>query len=465
MKAKDEPGYLRIRDDEWYDRIKRETWKIPVLDRLYRVEEDVRRAISAANWRLVDDHQGPIIPTPPGQERSALMDEAQAVVSATFWYVDRAAQSLTPPDRRWRRCWERLSRGSLARAYINLHAAETSRVLLLSADQLMAVLPSIRQRVAAYLPIGDPHRAALGLVPDPTTATYQILTRTRRHSDLATDGSAKAHAPAAPPAPAPGRPGRRNRRRAWTRLRPRTWRRPGDPDAAGKGKTAAADPPPAAGQAADSTIFTDILGQHQQIAAEALGEACKAEDLQQAQVRHFRWVLWGVFAGLLVLVVLVGIVAIIEPTYLPLCLPARGLTNGIICPTNGHKPNSADLPLILGMGTIGAALAVATSLTGQKVAAGVHYSLSVVQGLVKVAFGALTAVLGIIILGSLTSQELPGILGTQQGLLTVAVIFGYSQQIFTRLIDRQANSLLNAASPTTPATGQGPASATLAGTR
>jgi hypothetical protein len=30
-------------------------------------------------------------------------------------------------------------------------------------------------------------------------------------------------------------------------------------------------------------------------------------------------------------------------------------------------------------------------------------------------------------------------------------VFGYSQQIFTGLIDRQASSLMDAASPTTPA--------------
>jgi hypothetical protein len=431
--------YMRINRDEWYDGIKREPWKVAVLDRLQRVEEDVSRAISAAGLSL--DDQELSISGPPGQERSGLVDEAEAVVRATFWYIEQAVQSLTPSRRWWRRRWDRLWRESLAPAYINLHAAETSRVLLLSADQLMAVLPSIRQRVAAYLPIGDPRRAALDLVPDPTAVKYRLLTRLP--SDTVTEAQAENAA------------------------------QTGDPDAAGKGKTAApvpAGPGPAvpagpADQAAGSTIFTGILGLHQQIATEAMGEACKAEDLQQAQVRRFRWVLVGAFVALLVLVVFMGVVASIEPKYLPLCLPAQDLPGSKICPIGGSTPNSADLPLILGMGTIGAALAVATSLATQKVDAGVRYSLSVAQGLVKVAFGALTAVLGIIILGSLTSREIPGILGTQSGLLTVAVIFGYSQQIFTRLIDRQASSLLNAASPATPATGQGPASTPLTGTR
>ena len=103
---------------------------------------------------------------------------------------------------------------------------------------------------------------------------------------------------------------------------------------------------------------------------------------------------------------------------------------------------------MLGLGTIGATLAVAKNLAGLK-PVGVRYSLSVAQGLVKVALGAITAVLGLLILQTQTS--LPGVLGSQQALLAAAVVFGYSQQIFTGLIDRQASSLMDAASPTTPA--------------
>jgi hypothetical protein len=69
--------------------------------------------------------------------------------------------------------------------------------------------------------------------------------------------------------------------------------------------------------------------------------------------------------------------------------------------------------------------------------------------MVKVTLGAITAVLGLLILQ--TQSDLPGILGTQQALLAAAVVFGYSQQIFTGLIDRQASSLMDAASSATPA--------------
>jgi len=79
---------------------------------------------------------------------------------------------------------------------------------------------------------------------------------------------------------------------------------------------------------------------------------------------------------------------------------------------------------------------------------GVRYSLSVAQGLLKIPFGAITALLGIILVS--TQSSVSGLLGSQAGLITAAVVFGYSQQLFTRLIDRQATGLLKAASPATP---------------
>ena len=103
---------------------------------------------------------------------------------------------------------------------------------------------------------------------------------------------------------------------------------------------------------------------------------------------------------------------------------------------------------VLGLGALGAALSVALNLAGLK-PAGVRFSLTVAQGLNKIVLGAITAVLGIIVLRTVTNA--PGFLATQAGLMTTAVVFGYSQQLFTRLIDRQANQLMNAASPTTPA--------------
>jgi hypothetical protein len=150
----------------------------------------------------------------------------------------------------------------------------------------------------------------------------------------------------------------------------------------------------------------------------------------------------------LVVVVVLWILGAIHPAYFPLCWPVSGSHPSMICPTGGSEPSAADVPLVLGMGALGAALSVALNLAGLQ-PAGVRFSLTVAQGLNKIVLGAITALLGIIVLRTVTNA--PGFLATQPGLLTTAVVFGYSQQLFTRLIDRQADQLTNAASPSTPA--------------
>jgi len=190
-----------------------------------------------------------------------------------------------------------------------------------------------------------------------------------------------------------------------------------------------------------------MLGADQQVASQVMNAAYRAEDLQQLQVRHFRGVLYGASAALLVVVAVLWIVGAIHPAYFPLCWPKSG-SNHPICPTGGHAPSAADVPLALGIGALGAALSVAVNLVGLQ-PAGVRFSLTVAQGLNKIVLGAITALLGIIVLRTVTSA--PGFLATQPGLLTTAVVFGYSQQVFTRLIDRQADQLTNAASPAAPA--------------
>jgi hypothetical protein len=402
-----------------FSNFKQTPWKVDVLDRLRRVEEDVRRAISVKGWILDQDpaaaraDNGHRIATPANGQRCPLMNQADAVVAATFDYIE-IAEACLRPARLWRRPLEGLTGGLLMSAFTSLHAAEANRVLLLSEDQLAAILPSIRARTAAYLAVNDPRRVALDSVPDETAPTHQALARVQ---GALLRNVAHTQASAAPPS----KP--RKRRRAG-----------GHPPAQA----------PAQPEETSLMKLTGMLGSDQEIAASAMAEACKAEDLQQTQVRSFRGVLLGTFACLAIVVVLLGIIGANHPAYFPLCWAKS--TGKMICPSGGHEPGSADIWLTLALGGIGAALAVALNLAGLK-PVGVRYSPSVAQGLLKIAFGAITAMLGIIIVSTQTSVS--GLLGSQAGLLTAAVVFGYSQQLFTRLIDRQASSLLSAASPAT----------------
>lgn len=525
-------------------RIKRTPWKVDVLDRLVQVEQDIERAISVKGWCLNEPGHKPRISPREGKKRTRELNQAEAVVTATDEYIDKTRECLEPPDKRWRHFREWLTGELLMSVYTSLHAAEVNRVLLLSSDQLAAMLPTIRERAAAYLPATDARVIALNGLPDPTAPSHQALARVQA---ALVKRVAQAHAQSLPEPPAAGK-APQNGATAGTQTA--NGRQAGKPAAAAQAlageqadgpaatativqqadKPAAADEdasgreagtahpgagnPPvgdnpsqpasadheatkaepggrqgegfsakeqddtespaeesdgtepsatastsgagpgaaAIGQDASLVTLTGMLGRDQQVAALVMNEACRAEDLQQSQVRHFRNVLIGTFIGLFILVVVLALLGSAHPSYFPVCLQSaqkQGTQAATtICPTGGSAASGADLTLVLLLGGVGATLAVALNLAGLK-PAGVRYSLSVAQGLLKIAFGAITAMLGIIILS--TQATASGILGSQAGLLATAVVFGYSQQLFTKLIDRQASDLLNAASSTTKA--------------
>ncbi len=128
------------------------------------------------------------------------MNEAKAVVAATWKYIHKTEKTLEPL-KGWQRFWDLLTGDTLMSAYTNLHAAEYTRVLLLSSDQLAAILPSIRQRAAAFLPANNPNSEALKTIPDPTVPAHQtVTTRVQAQSgQVAPQG--KAPSPGSGPAP------------------------------------------------------------------------------------------------------------------------------------------------------------------------------------------------------------------------------------------------------------------------
>jgi hypothetical protein len=69
------------------------------------------------------------------------------------------------------------------------------------------------------------------------------------------------------------------------------------------------------------------------------------------------------------------------------------------------------------------------------------YSLPVALAVLKLTTGALTAVLGILLM---RGAFVPGLsaLDTSAQILAWAIVFGYSQQLFTRMVDQQAQTVL-----------------------
>jgi hypothetical protein len=483
--------------------IKRTPWKVDVRDRLDLVREDIEMAVRSSHWKITggpawpsadDEPRAKDVPGAPlaletldGSEASAQLREAEAVVLATFGYMAKTEATIRLSTQGWQRPWEWLTGGLLMSAYTSLHAAETNRILLLSRDQLAALLPAIRQRAVKYLPAGDPRLVALQGLPDPTEPTHQALARVQTtlvQTVTVAHAAAQAQEKASLSAPkntqGSGEPagGRQepqgNEAQSAPQIAQATEKPGSDTQPSGTALTsseanphapAKAEPGPAppdggtsgpgggngangglptglTGPDTNLVTLTGMLGRDQRIAAMAMGEATRAEDQQQAQVRRFRGVLLGTFLGLLIAVALLAILGSAHPSYFPICVQKQATTGATtICPAGSSSPGKADLAFIMAIGGIGAILAVATNLTSLK-PTGVRYSLSVAQGLIKIPFGAITAMLGIIIL---STQSNIGVLATHAGLISTAVVFGYSQQIFTKLIDKRADDLLNQA--------------------
>src|SRR3954451_25198609 len=174
------------------------------------------------------------------------------------------------------------------------------------------------------------------------------------------------------------------------------------------------------------------------------------------QIRSFRNIL-AVTAALLAAaafgLVVLGVTA---PQVVPLCFNPG---NAVVCPTDVASPvpegtparlvdntvrNAAgpwDLPLVALVGLVAAALSAAVALRNLR-GSTTPYALPVALAVLKLPTGALTAVLGLMLM---RGDFVPGLsaLDSPGQILAWAILFGYAQQLFTRFVDERAQRILN----------------------
>ena len=191
------------------------------------------------------------------------------------------------------------------------------------------------------------------------------------------------------------------------------------------------------------------------------------EQIRQGQLRlqSFRNVIAASAGFLLLLVTFVGTYAFFRPTLLPLCFASE--ESGVIvvsCPSASSRPLPSDAPsgrvpspedvqdaaldsvtrtdvlFIMFLGLLGAAMSSALAIRNVRGSSD-PYSIPVALSLLKLPTGALTALVGIILI---RAGLVPGIetLKTSAEIIAWALAFGFSQQLFTGVIDRQARSVL-----------------------
>ncbi|MGY1679341.1 hypothetical protein [Geodermatophilus sp. SYSU D01176] len=207
-----------------------------------------------------------------------------------------------------------------------------------------------------------------------------------------------------------------------------------------------------------------LVEQERLTIATAYRAASSAALREQLRVRSFRNVLLVTTALLTVLAVALAVAGFVARTAIPVCFePQVDGRTVVVCPTAQSQllptgieggPASpdiddavrdtaqrADILIIELIGLAAAAVAAAAAIRGIRGSSEPH-NLPVALALLKLPTGALTAVLGLLLM---RGQFIPGLtaLDSSAQILAWALVFGYGQQLFTRLVDQQAHTVLN----------------------
>lgn len=171
-----------------------------------------------------------------------------------------------------------------------------------------------------------------------------------------------------------------------------------------------------------------------------VGDSYEQLDLEHAQLRSFRNILLSAAAFLTAITLATLVVVALNPSLIPLCF--EGTVRA--CPTTEWvgepQPRSADILVVAVLGALGGALAATLSIRNLK-GTSTPYDVPVALAALKVPMGALTAILGLV---AIQGQFIPGLsqLDSQGMILAYALVFGFAQQALSRLLDRQAQNLL-----------------------
>ena len=191
----------------------------------------------------------------------------------------------------------------------------------------------------------------------------------------------------------------------------------------------------------------------------AVREANSEARKKVARVRSFRNVLLMTAGFMLLGALAVAGLGMVHQTAVPLCftpdtrvvcatqqspIPKSGDVDAVISSTS----TPYDLALIELVGMLAAAVAAAAALRKIK-GTSTPFSLPIALAVLRLPTGALTAFLGLLLM---RGGFVPGLsdLDSPEQILAWAVIFGYAQELFTRLVDNQANTVLNDIGSTSP---------------
>jgi len=183
---------------------------------------------------------------------------------------------------------------------------------------------------------------------------------------------------------------------------------------------------------------------------------------EQLRLRSFRNILIATIIGLTLLAISIAIVGWFFPMRVPLCFQPS-LESGetvIVCPTafsNRIPPEAQPGPVLIYrvseavrpwdhvtvelVGLTAAALAATVRIRSIRGSSDAP-NLPLLLALLKLPTGAITAILGLLLV---RGQFIPGLsaLDSPAQILSWALVFGFAQHVFTSLVDKQGQFVLN----------------------
>jgi hypothetical protein len=201
-------------------------------------------------------------------------------------------------------------------------------------------------------------------------------------------------------------------------------------------------------QSRDTAVMRATLKQAMEVSYDA-------SDEEYSRLRNFRNIILATAATMAVFIGIILLAVATAPGAIPLCFApsvtgsAAAVPSGDgqgapqqVCPSGDQQtPARGDVLIVAGLGAVGGglgALLAIRNLRGTSTPYGVTMALAVL----KVPSGALMAVIGMLLLAG---GFVPGLsnLDSQRQILAYALVFGYAQQLITRLADDQAQTILN----------------------
>jgi hypothetical protein len=188
---------------------------------------------------------------------------------------------------------------------------------------------------------------------------------------------------------------------------------------------------------------------------------------EHVRLRSFRNIVVATSVLMVVLAIGVAVTGLLNRTLIPMCFaPQESGKAIVVCPTAqsdpfvpmGDRPQDGvptedidvvvartasplDLLVVELVGLTAAAVASAAAIRSIK-GSSERYGLPVSLAALKLPTGAVTAFLGLLLM---RGQFVPGLsaLDTSAQILAWALVFGYAQQLFTRLVDQQGQNVLD----------------------